>query len=127
MRTKIGFGFATLALIGATAACGAVGQAVDCNAVGNEVTQIMTTYSNSLTGAMSKPEEIAATMEKSGQEAAGKLKALAAKHDGDLAAAVNDLAGAMESMKVDAANPTAMTDGMTKMQSFQTKIVSACS
>lgn len=127
MRTTIGFGFATLALIGATTACGAVSQAVDCNAVGKETSTILTEYSTSLTGAMSKPEQFSAAMAESGRTASEKLRALAAQHDGELASAVTDLAGALEQLKIDQANPAALTENMSKIQSFQTKISNACS
>ncbi|WP_084965432.1 hypothetical protein [Thermoactinospora rubra] len=127
MKIKIGLAAAALVLAGLTTGCGAFGQAVDCNAVSKEVTEIMSAYSTSLTASMSDPQKAAEAMEKSGKEAADKLRALAAKHDGELAAAVNDLAGAMDGMKVDAANPSGMNDAMAKVQSFQTKIISACS
>ncbi|GAA4077726.1 hypothetical protein [Nonomuraea soli] len=121
MKTKIGVGLAGLVLIGLTTSCGAVGQAVDCNAAVTEANKIVTTWSGSVASIATDP----AAFEKSTKEAASQLKTLAGKYDGDLAGGINDLAAIVES--VDASNPAGMADIATKSQSAQTKLAAACS
>ncbi|WP_113703966.1 hypothetical protein [Nonomuraea lactucae] len=114
---------ATLSLAGLTTACGALGNAVDCNKVATEVSKIMTEFNGSVTKAATDPK----ALESAGDEAAAKVKSLAADYDGELAAALNDLASGLDGIKVDASNPSATMDSMQKMQGFVTKIQSACS
>ncbi|MFE3452859.1 hypothetical protein ACFXJ8_28425 [Nonomuraea sp. NPDC059194] len=121
LKRAITVSAATLTLAGLTA-CGAVGTAVDCNAVANEATKIMTEWSGSLSTAMTDD----AAMEKASSTAAEKSKALAAKYDGELAAALNDLAAGFESIK-DLKDASKLTEFTGKMQGFSTKIQSACS
>ncbi|MEU4573302.1 hypothetical protein ACBI99_00530 [Nonomuraea sp. ATR24] len=120
---RIAIAIATLTLAGLTTACGAIGTAVDCNKVASEVTTIMNGFSTSVAGAATDPS----AMEKAGQEAAGKIKTLAADYDGELRSALDEMASGMESIKIDAANPTAAMDAVTKLQSSATKIQGACS
>jgi hypothetical protein len=103
-----------------TSACGAIGTAVDCNAAAQEVTTITTDWSSAVTKSATDP----AAMEKASQDAATKTKALASKHDGEIADALNDLATGFESVKGDMTSVSTLT---TKIQDFQTKITSACS
>ncbi|MEO3873949.1 hypothetical protein ABGB18_34490 [Nonomuraea sp. B12E4] len=107
---------ATLTLAVLTTSCGAVGQAVDCANVSQEITKITTEFSS----AGSDP----AAIEKASQDAAGKLKTLAGQYDGDLASAVNDMATVFESVNFD--DPTATTDAMSKLPEIQAKAVAAC-
>ncbi|GAA3158849.1 hypothetical protein [Nonomuraea roseoviolacea] len=117
---RIAVVIATLTLAGLTTACGAIGNAVDCNQVSQEITKISTEFQSSVTSAATDPK----AFEKASQETAGKLKTLAGKYDGDLAGAINDLASVFDGMKLD--NPSAMTDSMSKISSMSTKIQSAC-
>lgn len=120
---RIAISLAALSLAGLLSACGAVGQAVDCNAVAQEITTISTEFSTAASGAATDPD----SFNKASADAAGKVKALAGKYDGDLAAALNELAGAFEGMKLDPANPSAVLESVNKIQGFQTKITAACS
>lgn len=119
-RRRIAIAFATLTLAAMTSACGAIGTAVDCNAAAQEVTTITTDWSSAVTKSATDP----AALEKASQEAATKTKDLASKHDGEIAAALNDLAAGFESVKGDMAGVSTLS---TKVQGFQTKIMSACS
>ncbi|MER7502760.1 hypothetical protein AB0L05_06430 [Nonomuraea pusilla] len=121
-RRRLAIAFAALTLAGLTTACGAVGNAVDCNKVGQEVTAIMTDFNKSLANVATDPK----ALETAGSEAAEKVKKLAGDYDGELASALNDLASGLEGMKIDAKNPTATMDSVQKMQGFTTKITSAC-
>ncbi|MFI6788106.1 hypothetical protein ACIBG4_12335 [Nonomuraea sp. NPDC050383] len=114
---------ATLSLAGLTTACGAIGNAVDCNQVGNDVTKIMNDFSGSMTKVATDPK----ALETAGDEAASKVKTLAGNYDGELAAALNDLASGLDGLKIDSENPTATMESVQKMQGFVTKIQSACS
>ncbi|MEV0149020.1 MULTISPECIES: hypothetical protein [unclassified Nonomuraea] len=119
-RRRIAVVIATLTLAGLTTACGAIGNAVDCNQVGQEITKITTELQGSLASAGTDPK----AFEKASQEAAGKLKTLAGNYDGDLAGAINDMAAVFDGIKMD--NPSGVTASMSKISSAQTKIQSAC-
>lgn len=120
---RIAVTLAALSLAGLLSACGAVGQAVDCNAVSNEVTKISTEFSTAAAGGAADPE----VFNKAGEDAAKKAKALASKYDGELGAALNDFATAFEGMKLDPANPAGLMESVNKLQGFSTKITAACS
>ncbi|MDR8414954.1 hypothetical protein MTP10_40275 [Nonomuraea sp. 3-1Str] len=122
-RRRIALMVATLSLAGLTTACGAIGNAVDCNQVGNDVTKIMNDFSGSMTKVATDPK----ALETAGDEAASKVKTLAGNYDGELAAALNDLASGLDGLKIDSENPTATMESVQKMQGFVTKIQSACS
>ncbi|MCA2223261.1 hypothetical protein [Nonomuraea aurantiaca] len=121
-RRRIAIAIATLSLAGLTTACGAIGNAVDCNQVGTDVTKITQEFTTSMSGAATDPKAI----EKASQETAGKLKTLASKYDGDLAGALNDLASVFESIKIDMKNPASATEGLSKIPTIEAKIKSAC-
>ncbi|MEU7739878.1 hypothetical protein [Nonomuraea sp. NPDC049158] len=122
-RRRIAIAIATLSLAGLTTACGAIGNAVDCNQMGSEVTKIMTDFNGSMASAATDPK----AFETAGDDAAAKVKTLAGKYDGELAAALNDLASGLDGIKVDPKDPTGSLDSVQKLQSFVTKIQSACS
>ncbi|MEQ4717773.1 hypothetical protein [Nonomuraea sp. B19D2] len=115
-RRRLAVAAATLTLAALTTACGAVGQAVDCAEVSQEISKITSEFTSSATD----PKAI----EKASQETAGKLKTLASKYDGDLASAVNDMAAVFESIKVD--NPSGAADAMAKLPEIQAKAAKAC-
>ncbi|MET9341281.1 MULTISPECIES: hypothetical protein [unclassified Nonomuraea] len=121
LKRAITVSAATLTLAGLTA-CGAVGTAVDCTTASNEATKIMNEWSGSLAKAVTDP----AAMEKASTEAADKTKALAAKYDGELASALNDLASSFDSIK-GLQDASKLTEFTTKINGFSTKIQSACS
>ncbi|SDM69029.1 hypothetical protein [Nonomuraea jiangxiensis] len=115
-RRRLAVAAATLTLAVLTTSCGAVGQAVDCATLSQEITKI----TSELSAAAADPTAI----EKASQDASGKLKTLAGKYDGELASAVNDLATIFGSVNYD--DPTATTNAMSKIPEMQAKIVSAC-
>ncbi|MFD9940573.1 hypothetical protein ACFWYW_16615 [Nonomuraea sp. NPDC059023] len=121
-RRRIAITIATLTLAGLATACGAVDKAVDCNTAAQEVTKISNEFTQSMATAATDPD----AFNKASEEAAGKVKTLAGKYDGELAAALNDLAGGFEDMKMDKNNPASAMDGVNKLQGFTTKIQSAC-
>lgn len=120
---RVTLAIATITLAGLTTACGAVGQAVDCNTAAAKVTPIMNDFNKSMASAATDPKAV----EEAGKEAAGKVKTLAADYDGEMAAALNDLASGLEGMKMDGSDPSALMESANKMQGFVTKIQSACS
>ncbi|MGR6915286.1 hypothetical protein ACU635_13660 [[Actinomadura] parvosata] len=108
---------ATLTLAAFTTACGAIGQAVDCNTAASDATKIATEFSSSMTDA--------SAVESAAKTASDKTKELAGKYDGEVAAALNDLADAYNAIKPgDAAS---MTEFSTKINGFTSKITAACS
>ncbi|GAA2848680.1 hypothetical protein [Nonomuraea rubra] len=119
-RRRLAVAAATLTLAALTTSCGAIGQAVDCTQVSQEITKITNEYSSSLSSAATDPKAI----EKASQETADKLKTLAGKYDGDLAGAVNDMATVFESIKVD--DMSGATEAMGKLPEIQAKAVAAC-
>ncbi|WP_336206271.1 hypothetical protein [Nonomuraea sp. LPB2021202275-12-8] len=121
-RRRLAIASATLSFALLTTACGAIGTAVDCNTVSQEVTTIMTDFNKSMATAAADPK----ALETAGAEASAKVKTLAADYDGELGSALNDLASGLEGMKIDAQNPTATMDSVQKLQGFVTKIQAAC-
>ncbi|MEU0571301.1 hypothetical protein ABZ297_38715 [Nonomuraea sp. NPDC005983] len=121
-RRRLAIAVATLTLAGLTTACGAIGNAVDCNKVGQEVTTIMTDFNGSMSKVATDPK----ALETAGDEAAAKVKELAKGYDGELASALDDLATGLDGIKIDAKDPSATLDSVQKMQGFITKIESAC-
>ncbi|TYB67729.1 hypothetical protein FXF51_13195 [Nonomuraea sp. PA05] len=119
-RRRLAVAVATLSIAAFTTACGAIGQAVDCTQVSQEITKITNEYSSSLSSAATDPKAI----EKASQDASDKLKTLASKYDGDLAGAVNDMADVFASIKVD--DMAGATEAMGKLPQIQAKAVAAC-
>lgn len=117
---RIAISLAALSLAGLLSACG-VGQAVDCNAAATDAAKIMNEWTGSITKNAADPK----AMETASAEAATKSKELAGKYDGELAAALNDMASGFENVKMD--DVASMTEFTTKLQGFSTKIQSACS
>ncbi|NRQ36796.1 hypothetical protein HII36_33905 [Nonomuraea sp. NN258] len=121
-RRRLAIAVATLAFAGfATTACGAVGQAVDCGTMSQEVTKISSEFTTAMGGAGTDIKAI----EKASKDASDKLKALAGKYDGDLASGLNDMAAIFESIKAD--DTAGMTEAMGKIPDAQAKITKACS
>ncbi|QYC44340.1 hypothetical protein Nocox_33865 [Nonomuraea coxensis DSM 45129] len=119
-RRRLAVAAATLSLAVLTTACGALGQAVDCNTAANEATKIMTDWSSEVT----KNAADAKAIGTASATAADKTKELAGKYDGEVAAALNDLASGFESLeKGDLAQVSEFTG---KMNGFSSKITSAC-
>ncbi|NUT09063.1 MAG: hypothetical protein HOQ38_01205 [Nonomuraea sp.] len=118
---RLALAVATISLAALTTACGAVGQAVDCNSAANEVTKIATEWST----AISKDATNTKALGEASKTAATKTKDLAGKYDGDVAAALNDLAAGFESL--DGGDISKVSEFSGKMSGFQTKITSACS
>ncbi|MER7361131.1 hypothetical protein AB0L44_13385 [Nonomuraea wenchangensis] len=120
-RRRLAVAAATLSLAVLTTACGALGQAVDCNTAAQEASKIMTDWSSEVT----KNATDAKAVGTASATAADKTKELAGKYDGDVAAALNDLAAGFESMeKGDVAQ---MTEFTGKLNGFSSKITAACS
>ncbi|NUP03305.1 MAG: hypothetical protein HOV96_34550 [Nonomuraea sp.] len=118
---RLALAVATISLAALTTACGAVGQAMDCNSAANEVTKIATEWST----AISKDATNTKALGEASKTAATKTKDLAGKYDGDVAAALNDLAAGFESL--DGGDISKVSEFSGKMSGFQTKITSACS
>jgi hypothetical protein len=118
---RLALAVATISLAALTTACGAVGQAVDCNSAANEVTKIATEWSSAIT----KDATNTKALGDASKAAATKTKDLAGKYDGEVAAALNDLAAGFESLQ--SGDITKATEFSGKMSGFQTKITSACS
>jgi hypothetical protein len=122
-RRRLAHLAATFAFAGVTlTGCGALGQAVDCNTVAKEVTTIMTDFNTAAMAAATDPK----SLETAGDEAAAKVKTLAADYDGDLGSALNDLAAGLEGIKIDGSDPSGSMESVTKLQGFVTKILQAC-
>ncbi|GAA3667093.1 hypothetical protein GCM10022224_033990 [Nonomuraea antimicrobica] len=115
-RRRLAVVAATLTLAGLTTACGAIGQAVDCNTAAGEATKIVTEWSS----AIGNPDAIGTASE----TAATKTKELAGKYDGDVAAALNDLADGFAAMK--GGDLAAVTEFSSKANGFTSKITAAC-
>ncbi|WP_043630318.1 hypothetical protein [Nonomuraea candida] len=120
-RRRLAVAAATLILAGFTTACGAVGQAVDCVSFTQELNKITNEFSSSMGTAATDVKAI----DKASQETADKLKALAGKHEGELASALTDMASLFEGIKAD--DPAAATEAMGKLPDIQAKVTSACS
>ncbi|GAA1715911.1 hypothetical protein [Nonomuraea bangladeshensis] len=120
-RRRLAIAAATISLAVLTTACGALGQAVDCNSAAQEASKIMTDWSSEVTKNATDAKAVGAAS----ATAADKTKELAGKYDGNVAAALNDLAAGFESLeKGDVAQ---MTEFTGKMNGFSSKITSACS
>ncbi|MEU7001224.1 hypothetical protein [Nonomuraea sp. NPDC046570] len=116
---------AALALAGLTSACGS-SSAAACADVNAEVTKLVSEYSANATKNMTDLK----AFEEANKKMAEGLKGIAAKHDGDLASAINDLAAVYDGLKIDAADPAksaaALTDIGTKSQEITAKMAKAC-
>ncbi|GAA3229482.1 hypothetical protein [Nonomuraea helvata] len=120
-RRRLAVAAATLTLAVLTTACGAIGQAVDCNTAASEASKIATEWSSAMASAATDKDALG----KASKTAADKTKELAGKYDGDVAAALNDLAAGFETMeKGDLSSAAEFT---SKIGGFQSKITSACS
>lgn len=111
---------ATISLAALSTACG-VGQAIDCNSAATEVNKIATDWS----GAITKNATDTKAVGTASKTAATKTKELAGKYDGDVAAALNDLASGFESLE--GGDLTKVSEFTGKMSGFQSKITAACS
>ena len=111
---------ATLTLAAMTTACGVFGQAVDCTTAANEAVKITTEWSNAI-GAGADKDAVASAS----KTAAEKTRELAGKYEGEVNAALTDLADGFAS--IENGDLAGATDLMSKVNGFQTKITSACS
>ncbi|MEV0624684.1 hypothetical protein ACI2LC_14315 [Nonomuraea wenchangensis] len=120
-RRRLAVAAATLSLAVLTTACGALGQAVDCNTAVQEASKITSEWSSEITKNATDAKAVGAAS----ATAADKTKELAGKYDGDVAAALNDLAAGFESLeKGDVAQ---MTEFTGKLNGFSSKLTAACS
>ncbi|KAB8193436.1 hypothetical protein FH608_019520 [Nonomuraea phyllanthi] len=120
-RRRLAIAAATLTLAVLSTACGAVGQAVDCNTAASEASKIASEWSSAMSSDPTNTEALG----KASKTAADKTKDLAAKYDGDVAAALNDMAAGFQTMEKGDLN--SVTEFSSKMQGFTTKITAACS
>lgn len=112
MKTKFGIGVVAVAFACLVTACGGGSESkVDCKAVGEQVSKIMT-------DAVSNSGSNLDSMDANYKSAASKIRTLADKYDGNLKSALKDLADALD-------NPTTQ-ESMQKIQGFQSKLHSAC-
>ncbi|MGC5015378.1 hypothetical protein ACLQ2R_31860 [Streptosporangium sp. DT93] len=122
---RIAVAAAGVALVSMTAACG--GSANDEVCTGAAWTQSFTDFTTAMTGAAGDAGKINAAAAKLGAD----LKAVGAKADGDVAAALNDLGASFEAVKIDANDPAAAAAAMgpvtAKIQEAGTKLSAACS
>ncbi|MEU1725394.1 hypothetical protein ACNF49_13705 [Actinomadura sp. ATCC 39365] len=118
---RLALAVATISLAALSTACGAVGQAVDCNTAVNELSKITTEWS----GAITKNATDTAALGDASKAAAAKTKELAGKYDGDVAAALNDFAAGFESLE--SGDISKATEFSGKMSGFTSKITAACS
>ncbi|MEV4565536.1 hypothetical protein AB0K12_17380 [Nonomuraea sp. NPDC049419] len=112
---------ATLTLAALTTACGAFGQAVDCNSAAQEATTIVTEWSSAISASATDKDAIG----EASKTAATKTKELAGKYDGEVGAALNDLADGFAS--IEGGDLSKASEFTGKVSGFQSKIVSACS
>ncbi|MEW9551269.1 hypothetical protein [Nonomuraea sp. NPDC050783] len=119
-RRRLAVVAATFSLAVLTTACGALGQAVDCNTAANDATKIMTDWSTEVTGNATDAKAIGTAS----KTAADKTKELAGKYDGDVAAALNELAAGFQSLEK--GDLTDVTEFTGKMNGFSSKITAAC-
>lgn len=114
---------AALALAGLTSACGS-SSAAACADANAEVAKLASDYSANATKNMTDLKAFEAANKKMAED----IKAVAAKHDGDLASAINDLAAIYDG--IDASDPAksaaALTNMGTKVQEIQAKMAKAC-
>ncbi|WP_433433200.1 hypothetical protein [Nonomuraea sp. CA-141351] len=120
-RRRLAVAAATLTLAVLSTACGAIGQAVDCNTAASEASKIATEWSSAMATSATDKEALG----KASKTAADKTKELASKYDGDVAAALNDMAAGFETMEKGDLSSVAEFSG--KMNGFTSKITAACS
>ncbi|GAA1679196.1 hypothetical protein GCM10009733_090040 [Nonomuraea maheshkhaliensis] len=120
-RRRLAVAGATLTLAVLTTACGAIGQAVDCNTAANDAAKIATEWSSAVT----KDAANADAVESASKTAETKTKELAGKYDGEVAAALNDLADGFGSIK--GGDLSSITEFSGKVNGFTSKITAACS
>lgn len=119
-RRRLAVAAATLTLAVLTTACGAIGQAVDCNTAANDATKIATEWSTAITKDIGDADAV----KTASKTASDKTKELAGKYDGEVASALNDLASAYESIDGDASG---VAEFSGKVNGFTSKITAACS
>ncbi|NBE94417.1 hypothetical protein FE391_11465 [Nonomuraea sp. KC401] len=120
-RRRLAVAAATLTLAVLTTACGALGNAVDCNTAASEASKIASEWSTAVTKNASDTDAIGTAS----QTAADKTKELAGKYDGEVASALNDLAAGFDSMK--GGDLSSVSDFSGKVNGFTSKITAACS
>ncbi|MFB4276966.1 MULTISPECIES: hypothetical protein [unclassified Nonomuraea] len=120
-RRRLAVAAATLTLAVLTTACGAIGQAVDCNTAATEASKIATDWSTAVT----KDAGDTKAVQTASKTAADKTKELAGKYDGEVAAALNDLADGFASME--GGDLSSVSEFSGKVNGFTSKITSACS
>ncbi|MFI7635574.1 hypothetical protein [Nonomuraea sp. NPDC049400] len=120
-RRRLAVAAATLTLAVLTTACGALGQAVDCNTAASEASKIASEWSTAVTSNATDTKAIG----KASEEAAGKTKELAGKYDGEVAAALNELAAGFETLEK--GDLSSVSEFTGKIGTFQSKITAACS
>ncbi|MEO3794492.1 hypothetical protein ABGB14_30130 [Nonomuraea sp. B10E15] len=120
-RRRLAVAAATLTLAVLTTACGALGNAVDCNTAAGEASKIASEWSTAVTKNAADTDAIGTAS----QTAADKTKELAGKYDGEVAAALNDLAAGFDSMK--GGDLSSVSEFSGKVNGFTSKITAACS
>ncbi|MEV4170019.1 hypothetical protein [Nonomuraea sp. NPDC049709] len=120
-RRRLAVAAATLTLAVLTTACGAIGQAVDCNTAATEASKIATDWSTAVTKDVGDTKAV----QTASKTAADKTKELAGKYDGEVAAALNDLADGFASME--GGDLSSVTEFSGKVNGFTSKITAACS
>ncbi|TDD24344.1 hypothetical protein [Nonomuraea diastatica] len=120
-RRRLAVAATTLTLAVLTTACGALGNAVDCNTAASEASKIASEWSSAVTKNASDTDAIGTAS----QTAADKTKELAGKYDGEVAGALNDLASGFESMK--GGDLSSVSEFSGKVNGFTSKITAACS
>ncbi|MEO3801268.1 hypothetical protein [Nonomuraea sp. B1E8] len=120
-RRRLAVAAATLTLAVLTTACGALGNAVDCNTAAGEASKIASEWSTAVTKNATDTDAIGTAS----QTAADKTKELAGKYDGEVAAALNDLAAGFDSMK--GGDLSSVSEFSGKVNGFTSKITAACS
>ncbi|TDC95003.1 hypothetical protein E1292_39515 [Nonomuraea deserti] len=120
-RRRLAVAATTLTLAVVTTACGALGNAVDCNSAAGEASKITSEWSTAVTKNAADTDAIGTAS----QTAADKTKELAGKYDGQVAAALNDLAAGFDSLK--GGDLSSISEFSSKASGFQSKIMEACS
>ncbi|WP_406312788.1 hypothetical protein OHA77_30180 [Streptosporangium sp. NBC_01639] len=119
---RIAVAVAGVALLSMTAACGS-GNAALCT----EAQQLITGYTSSMAANVGDLEKFNQANQKLGED----LKALAAKSDGDVASALNDVATSMGGLKIDAKDPSAAAAAVPefskKLTEAGVKLQTSCS
>ncbi|MFI6506981.1 hypothetical protein ACIBCT_05195 [Streptosporangium sp. NPDC050855] len=122
---RIAVAVAGAALFTMTAACGSAANDEVCT--GTALTKSFNDFTTAATGSAGDPAKFNAATAKLGTD----LKAQAANADGDVAAALNDMATSFEAVKIDANDPAAAAAAMgpltSKMQEASSKLAAACS